>query len=69
MIAIKQDITVQPGGLIEIRSEQLPAGAHAQVIVLLEEEHADPADAWKSQYHAAPDPEDPLADPSLNGGE
>jgi hypothetical protein len=36
MVAIKQDTTVQPGGVIQIRSDQLPEGARAQVIVLLE---------------------------------
>jgi hypothetical protein len=34
--AIKQLVTVQPGGLIEIRSDQLRAGSTAEVIVLTE---------------------------------
>jgi hypothetical protein len=34
--AIRQHVTVQPGGVVEIRSPELPAGARAEVIVLLE---------------------------------
>lgn len=34
--AIRQRVTVQPGGRIEIRSSELPAGAEAEVIVVLE---------------------------------
>jgi len=33
--AIRQQVTVQPGGVIEIRSPELPPGARADVIVLL----------------------------------
>jgi hypothetical protein len=36
MVAIKQETTVQPGGVIHIHSDELPAGAQAQVIVLIE---------------------------------
>jgi hypothetical protein len=36
MVAIKQDATVQPGGVIQIRSDLLPEGARAEVIVLLD---------------------------------
>jgi len=34
--AIKQDVTVQPGGVIEIRSSQLKPGTSAEVIIILE---------------------------------
>lgn len=34
--AIKQHVTVQPGGVIEIRSPELKAGTAAEVIVLVE---------------------------------
>lgn len=37
MVAIKQETTVQPGGIIQIHSEKLPAGARAEVIVLVNE--------------------------------
>ncbi len=37
MVAIQQDTTVQPGGIIHIHSDQLPDGARAQVIILLNE--------------------------------
>jgi hypothetical protein len=33
--AIKQQVTVQPGGVIEIRSPELTPGSSAEVIVLL----------------------------------
>lgn len=36
MVAIKQDTTVQPGGIIQIHSDELPPGARAQVIVLID---------------------------------
>lgn len=35
--AIKKEVTVQSGGLIEIRSPELKAGMRAEVIVILEE--------------------------------
>jgi hypothetical protein len=34
--AIKQQVTVQPGGVIEIRSPELTPGASAEVIVLVD---------------------------------
>ena len=37
MTALKRTVKVQPGGLIEIRSDELPVGASADVIVLLAE--------------------------------
>jgi hypothetical protein len=36
---IKQTVTVQPDGHIEIRSPQLRPGARAEVIVLMEQEN------------------------------
>lgn len=33
--ALKQMVTVQPGGVIEVRSPDLPVGSEAEVIVLL----------------------------------
>ncbi|MBW4540208.1 MAG: hypothetical protein KME43_13825 [Myxacorys chilensis ATA2-1-KO14] len=33
---IRQTVTVQPGGLIELRSPELPPGETVEVIVLLE---------------------------------
>jgi len=36
--AIKQIVTVGPGGVIEIRSPQLPPGTRAEVIILVEAE-------------------------------
>jgi len=35
--AIKQIVTVGPGGLVQVTSPQLPVGARAEVIVLVEE--------------------------------
>ena len=34
--AIKQTVTVGPGGLVQLRSPQLQAGTQAEVIVLVE---------------------------------
>ena len=34
--AIKQRVTVQPGGVIEIRSPELTPGASAEVIILVD---------------------------------
>ena len=34
--ALRQKLVVQPGGVIEIRSPELPVGATAEVIVILE---------------------------------
>ena len=34
--AIRQQVTVQPGGFIEVRSAELPVGARVEVIVLVE---------------------------------
>ncbi|MBD2103119.1 hypothetical protein [Leptolyngbya sp. FACHB-261] len=33
---LRQKVVIQPGGVIEIRSLELPAGATAEVIVLLD---------------------------------
>ena len=33
--AIKERVTIQPGGLIEIRRPELPVGATAEVIVIV----------------------------------
>jgi hypothetical protein len=34
--ALKQRVTIQPGGLIEVRSSELTPGAQAEVIVLVD---------------------------------
>ena len=68
MVAIKQDTTVQPGGIIQIHSAELPAGAHAQVIVLVEApatpETSRPRESgfWKDQIKTSPDFDEPLPD-------
>jgi len=36
--AIKEQVTIQPGGLIEIRRPELPSGAVAEVIVMVDEQ-------------------------------
>ena len=41
--AIRQQVTVQPGGVVEVRSPELTPGARADVIVLVEPAPA-PAD-------------------------
>jgi hypothetical protein len=51
MVAIKQHVTVQPGGLIEVRSPQLQAGQQAEIIVLVEQAadqaSSGPMGRWK----------------------
>ncbi len=37
MTAIKQTVTIQPGGRIEIVSGELPVGQQAEVIILVDE--------------------------------
>ena len=37
MVAIQQDTTVQPGGIIHIHSDQLPPGARAHVTVVIDQ--------------------------------
>jgi hypothetical protein len=36
MVAIQQETTVQPGGIIHIHSDELPPGARARVTVVIE---------------------------------
>jgi len=49
--AIKRQVTVQPGGIIEVRSPELPAGAQAEVIILLTAQPPvappTPDDGWR----------------------
>lgn len=40
--AHKQTVTIQPGGRVEIASDQLPVGRQAEVIVLVNEEPREP---------------------------
>jgi hypothetical protein len=44
--AFKQTVTVQEGGLIEVRSSELPVGARAEVIILLEDPAVDYSEEW-----------------------
>ena len=51
--AIRQSVTVKPGGIVEVRSDELQAGAHAEVIVLIEPPQ-EPAAPLSSFVGAAP---------------
>jgi len=42
--AIRQSVTIQPGGLVELRSPELKEGERAEVIVLLEGRRLSTAD-------------------------
>jgi len=57
--AIRQQVTVQPGGVIELRSPELMAGARAEVIILLGSESPTtgilPAGPAGSQVQPLPD--------------
>jgi hypothetical protein len=44
--AFKQTVTIQEGGLIEVRSSELPVGARAEVIILLEDPAVDYSEEW-----------------------
>lgn len=37
VLAIKEQVVIKPGGVIEIRRPDLPAGAHAEVTVRIEQ--------------------------------
>jgi hypothetical protein len=39
-------VTVQEGGLIEMRSSELPVGARVEVIILLEDPAVDYSEEW-----------------------
>ena len=45
--AIRQQVTIQAGGVIEVRSPELLAGSKVEVIVLLDAP-AEPAPRWGS---------------------
>ena len=67
MAAIQQNTTVQPGGIIQIHSDELPEGAQAQVIVLVEKppisEPSRPRESGfrKDQINTSPDFDEPSA--------
>jgi hypothetical protein len=42
--AIRQQVTVQPGGVVEVRSPELTPGSSAEVIVLVEAASPPPRD-------------------------
>lgn len=48
--AIRQQVTVQPGGLVEVRSPELKPGTSAEVIVLVAEGEAPPPTTWMSFF-------------------
>ena len=40
--AFSQEVTIQPGGVVRIQSPDLPTGAKARVVVMIEEPGSDP---------------------------
>ena len=60
MVAIQQETTVQPGGVIHIHSSQLPPGARARVTVVIAQEPAMILPSMGSLLTAA---EPPFASP------
>lgn len=42
-VAIKQTVTIQPGGVVHLASPELRAGAQAEVFVLVTDSSEDPA--------------------------
>ena len=47
--ALKQTATVQKGGLIKLRSSELPDGASVEVIILLDTLPVDVSDTWSEE--------------------
>jgi hypothetical protein len=45
--AIRQTVTVQQGGVVQVSSPELTEGARAEVIVLVEAQTQNPAGAWR----------------------
>jgi len=45
--AVRQRVTVQPGGRVELTSPELPAGAEAEVIVLVGDDVPESAEAGR----------------------
>ena len=54
MVAIQQDTTVQPGGVIHIRSDKLMPGSRAQVTVIVERALPASLPTMRSLIGAAP---------------
>lgn len=48
--AIKQIVTIQPGGRIEVCSDELPEGCEAEVIVLVKS--AEPKPSYRDMFGA-----------------
>ena len=46
--AFRKTVIIQPGGFIEIRSDELPAGAEAEVIVIVRAE--EPPSSYASLF-------------------
>lgn len=64
-VTIKQRVTVQPGGAVEVRSPELTPGAHAEVTVLVEQTGVAPAEPgrpvpdWRRDFAGVIDSGDP----------
>jgi hypothetical protein len=54
MVAVKQETTVQAGGIIQIHSDQFAPGARAEVIVLIEQSAPCTFPTMRSLIGAAP---------------
>ena len=62
MVAIHQDTTVQPGGIIQIRSDQLTPGVRARVTVIVDQSLPQALPTMRSLIGAAPEPRIPPAE-------
>lgn len=47
--ALKQNVTIQKGGLIQIYSPDLLEGVQAEVIILFDMKDVDYSDAWSAE--------------------
>jgi hypothetical protein len=63
--AIKQTVTIQPGGRVEVVSDELPEGRQAEVIILVDHTAEPPIEARRDVEGSKPEERDreyPTAD-------
>ena len=52
--AFSREVTIQPGGVVRIQSPDLPSGAKARVVVIIEEPGTDPPPLASLMRHSRP---------------
>ena len=64
MTAIKQTVTIQPGGRVEVVSDELPEGRQAEVIILVDPSRSTRSSADSNVASQGPPPDIQTADRS-----